>query len=360
MTDHLCTKIFKHMLLLYPTGFRSKFGDEMLEVFSEVISDTLKNGDRRLLNAYLHEFSIIPGTAFRERWEEHRSESSQGALYRCRWEGPLSRKELVLALSVFVAPAVIILANFIPPSILALTGPLVLVFLCTMFFTGLIKGFPRWSLPYLGLVLSAFSFLFLFNQTIDLISPYNIINRFQPHAWGESERLLLQAFWAGMMWLSLFVFVFLAIAIAALWQRFRQFYWRLRWDWTQVSFILYSGSILGFILLFDEYSYQEPYLFASLLCLAAGAWLYLRSPKGWQRLFVLLAGITLAMFISAAGKWFIVPRQDWSIYFQRHPAESEIWFFAKRTLLEWGWLVVLLLAPGIMSLLPPPKELETT
>ncbi|GAH45058.1 unnamed protein product, partial [marine sediment metagenome] len=30
MIDHLGTKIYKLMLLLYPTGFRSKFGDEMV------------------------------------------------------------------------------------------------------------------------------------------------------------------------------------------------------------------------------------------------------------------------------------------------------------------------------------------
>ena len=359
MIEHICLKIFQLLLLLYPTGFRSKFAEEMLDVFSEVISDTSNSGDQHLLISCVREFMVVPGEVLRQRWEVYRGGSSKRTIFKCRWEGPLSRKELVLAMAVFVAPAVTILAKFIPSSILAITGPLVAVFLLVMLFAGLVKGFPRWSLPYLGLVLSAFSFLFLFNQTIDLFSTYLIIYKVQPYKWGESERLLLQIFSAGMMWLSLFIFIFLVIAVSVLLKRFRQFYWRLRWDWTQVSFILYSGSILGLILLFDENRQVEPYLFASLLCLAVGAWLYLHSPKSWQRLFVLIAGITLAMFISSAGKWFTGATQDWYNYFLRGPLQNEFWFDIELTLLEWGWLVVILLIPGIMSLFPPPKEFET-
>ena len=332
----------------------------MAEVFSEVISDTLMSRDRRLLMICLREFSVVPFEAFRQYWEVYCAGSSKRTLFKCRWEGPLTRKELALAMAVFVAPAVAVFAKYIPSSILTVTVPLVAVFLLVMLFAGLVKGFPRWSLPYLGLVLSAFSFLFLFNQTIDLFSTYLIIYKVQPDKWGESERLMLQIFSAGMMWLSLFIFIFLVIVISILLKRFRQFYWRLRWDWTQVSFILYSGSILGLILLFEKNSQEEPYLFASLLCLAVGAWLYLRSPESWQRLFVLLAGITLAMFVSFAGRWFTGPNQDWYTYFLRGTLQNEFWFEIELTLLEWGWLVLILLIPGLMSLFPAPNELETT
>jgi hypothetical protein len=360
MIENICLKLFQLGLLLYPAGFRSQFAEEMAEVFSEVISDTLPGADRRLLKICLREFSLVPYEAFRLRWEAYHAGSKKRSLFRCRWEGPLTRKELALAMAVFIAPAMAVFANFIPSSILTITVPLVTVFLLIMLFAGLVKGFPRWSLPYLGLVFSAFSFLFLFNQTIDLFSTYLIIYKVQPNKWGESERLLLQIFSAGMMWLSLFVFIFLVIAASILLKRFRGFYCRLRWDWTQVSFILYCGSILGLILLFDKNSQEVPFLFASLLCLAVGAWLYLRSPEGWQRLFVLLAGITLAMIISTAGKWATAPNQVWYTYLLREPLQKAFWFEIELALLEWGWLVLILLIPGIMNLFPPPKELETT
>jgi len=360
MIENICLKIFQLGLLVYPAGFRSQFAEEMAEVFSEVISEASSSTDRRLLMICLREFSAVPLEAFRQRWEAYRAGFSNKTLFKCRWEGPPTRKELALAMAVFVAPAVAVFAKFIPSSILTITVPLVAVFLLVMLFAGLVKGFPRWSLPYLGLVLSALSFLFLFNQTIDIFSTYLIIYKVQPDKWGESERLLLQVFSAGMMWLSLFIFIFLVIVVSILLKRFRGFYWRLRWDWTQVSFILYCGSILGLILLFDKTSQEEPYLFASLLCLAVGAWLYLRSPESWQRLFVLLAGITLAMLISTAGKAVAAPNQDWYTYFLREPLQNEFWFEVELALLEWGWLVLILLIPGIMNLFPPPRDLETT
>ena len=332
----------------------------MQDVFSQVISDASQSADQSLLYTCLREYSVIPGGAVLLRWEAMRAWFSHKPFFRCRWEGPLSRKEFLLAMAVFVAPAVTMLAKFVPTSVLTVAGPLVVVFMLTVLFAGLIKGFPRWSLPYLGLVLSAFSFVFLFNRTIDLFSSYQMIYMVQPDKWSESERLLLQVFSAGMMWLSLFVFIFLVIGVTVLLKRFKQFYWRLRWDWTQVSFILYSGATLGLILLFDQDRKGLPYLAASLVCLAIGAWLYLRSPKGWQRLFVLLAGITAAVFVSAAGRWFTAADLNWSIPFLLPTPENVFWLEAERTLLEWGWLVLILTIPGIMSLFPPPEELELT
>jgi hypothetical protein len=75
---------------------------------------------------------------------------------------------------------------------------------------------------------------------------------------------------------------------------------------------------------------------------------------------VLIAGITLAMLISTAGKAVAAPNQDWYTYFLREPLQNEFWFEVELALLEWGWLVLILLIPGIMNLFPPPRDLETT
>jgi hypothetical protein len=158
------------------------------------------------------------------------------------------------------------------------------------------------------------------------------------------------------MWLSLFVLVILVLAGLSVWRRFWQLHWRLHWDWTQVSFIVYSGVVLALFLMFQNYSYEEPFAVASLLCLAMGAWLYLRNPQGLQRILVLVAGVTMAMCIIAAGKWLILPHQAWNIWSRGVSLENERWFEAERTLIGLASLLVFLLAPGLLRLFLPKRQ----
>lgn len=352
MSNHLHIRIFRVLLLLYPPGFRAEFGEEMFEVFSQVISEATKKGGYTIWRVCLRELWELLRQAPRERLKEVRSHANPASLTRYFWEESPTKKERFLAMVAFFAPAAAFLTSTIPSSILVLVIPLIVIFLCALFFTGLINGFPRWSLPYLGLALSVISFLFLFNKVADFFAPY-VFHSLGLNSLNVSIRLLMQAFWAGLMWLSLFLLVILVIAVLSVWQRFRQFYWRVRRDWTQVSFILYSGAILVLVLMFENYHYEEPYIIASMFCLAAGAWFYLRSPHSRERILGLIIGVTLAMCISAIGKWLILPRQDWNIYFHGYPPENERWFEAERTLLNLGFLLLVLLAPGILSLFPP-------
>jgi len=94
----------------------------------------------------------------------------------------------------------------------------------------------------------------------------------------------------------------------------------------------------------------------SLLSLAAGAWGYLRSASSRKRLLALLAGVILAMSSMTVGKWIIVPRQDWPVWFGWHPVETERWFESLRTLVEAGWMLVVISIPALLNLLPRPAQ----
>jgi hypothetical protein len=224
---------------------------------------------------------------------------------------------------------------------LAGVGALLLIALLA----GMVMGFPRWSLPYLGLALSALSFILVYQQAADLITP-SMLSRLGIAPHNQSTALLLQALWAGMMWLSLFAITFLAICLLSLLRRFRPLLDRIRQDWTLASFILYSGTLFTLVLTFDHYRIQGTTTFTSTLCLATGAWLYLRSPRRWQRALALLTGLTLAMWTAIAGQWTTTLIQVWQ------PQAEARWIDAYRGIFEWGWMALAILAPAVLKLLP--------
>lgn len=359
MIVKLCTWLFKVFLILYPPDFRCRFGDEMIDVFGQVAANASNNRFAGRLKACLCELSTSVCEAFRQRRDYHQHLRPKSIPQRCRWEGPPSTKEIALALAAFLAPASAILAHFYPPSILALSGPLVIAFVCAVFFAGIIKGLPRWSLPYLGLVLSGISFMYLFNQAADLSTPY-LLDNIQSGVPGEVDHILLQAFWAGFLWLGFFVLVFLILGILLIWHRFQMLFLRLRQDWTQVSFILYNGSYLALLLFFGHSSLKEAVVIASLFSLAIGSFFYLHCPQGWQRMLALLAGISLAMFIGAAGEFQTMTDRVGANLLQASDLGGEFLLESGRLVVVWCWLVVLLLAPGILNILPPPKEPSAT
>ena len=353
MEHKLYTRLYRALLRLYPRHFQSEFADEMLQVFAELVGESAAGRPFTLVKTVLTELSSLPGEALRQHLNGIQDPEKAARPRDARWEGPPSSKEMLITLAIFVLPAVNILLNLAPAvSVRVLVWLMALLFLAVLF-AGVLRGFPRWSLPYLGLALSVASFLFLFQWAADLVAP-SMLSRLTPAPHDESTWLLLQAFWAGLMWFSLFVLTFLVLGVLALLRRFRSLSWRIQQDWTIMSYILYAGAMFTLLLAFDQYRYKEPYAIASTLCLTTGAWLYLRSSKKWQRTLALLTGLTLAVSAAVAGQLPIVPDQDWRLWLAWHPPESERWFEARRTILEWGWMVLFILAPSWLRLFSKP------
>ena len=64
---------------------------------------------------------------------------------------------------------------------------------------------------------------------------------------------------------------------------------RIRTDWTQLSFLLSGGLVLGLVVAFDEYHHSEVWRCTALACLALCAWLYLWAGSQKRRILADLA-----------------------------------------------------------------------
>jgi exosortase O len=128
---------------------------------------------------------------------------------------------------------------------------------------------------------------------------------------------------------------------------------RFREDWTLISFMLYGATLPLILLDFDEYRYDEGFQAAIFLTLAMGAWGYLRWQWRPARVAALLAAVTVAMLLMGLGKFILLPAQNWTYWFERHPVESERWFEALRTSASWFWTVAALLGPWLIRRRPP-------
>jgi len=126
----------------------------------------------------------------------------------------------------------------------------------------------------------------------------------------------------------------------------------IRADWTQLSFMLYGGLVFSIMLLFDEYQHDAIWKFIAWTCLALGAWFYLRAKGKLQRILALTFGATGAMWIVALAKYILIPLQKWPTGYPIAPSETTRWVETGSTVVGWGWVIFMLLAPSLLNFLP--------
>jgi hypothetical protein len=187
---------------------------------------------------------------------------------------------------------------------------------------GWVKGFPRWSYPYAGLVL------------------------FIKGWWGDRDNL---SGWLSIGLASTILF-WLMVGIVLLVTRslrpLGQFFRRIWHDWTLLSFGLYSLMplvLLNFAFDFVTGNYPLPYPIVSSLVLAGVALVYLRSSSMVQRASALLAGMTLCWAVATV---------EVAVYLHRVPKLPRYWAGDIRDMLSyWGVQMALILAPALLGLL---------
>ena len=346
MLVHTLTHLYSSLLRLYPRSFQDEFAEEMREVFSQAAGEALVEGRLALGRLYLKELAGLPASIWRAHYPVYANQQTSGrlALQSSRLEQ--SWKELLLALAVFLLPAVMVVINQAPPVSSSIGLPAALLFVVVMIAIGWLGGLPLWSVPYAGIILIIAAYLYLFQWIADLISP-SLISNFSPGPWDHSTYLMLEIFSTGMVWLMLFSLTLLVVALLAVFNRFQPLWVRIRHDWTLLSYILYGESFFVLVLLFESHRYDPSYAIASLLCLGAGIWLYLRSPKRSQRLLALVSCLTLAVGFAAMEKSQLTSSTEWETLSNLRPPDSG------RLLLSWVWMMVALLLPGMLSRLPP-------
>ncbi len=351
MKRNWSSQLYKGILYLFPDRFKVEFADEMQAVFDQALDEAGKRGWTAETQLLLKEIGCLLRTALNQRWSDTRDDILHPPASLTDTDIPPLRKEIVLALLIFAIPIINVwlrTSTDISIGLLAATA-------CILFLAGLLKGFPRWSLPSFGLALSALSFVFLFQWVTDKLTP-TFLYEFFPVAQNASNQVIVSALWSGLMWFSLFTFTFTIIGLMALIQRFRVFFWRVRNDWTMVSYILYSGAFFTLVMTFDQYRDERTYAAASLLCLATGACLYMLSKRQWQRTMSLLSGLTLAMAVVILNQWSLNPSPEWRYWLIWTGSSSAAWSETRRLLFEWGWMVAILLAPIWLRWLPNPDR----
>ncbi len=290
----LLVRLYAQLLTLHPRRYRQEYRDELQTVFSLVVDEAAERSAISLLGTALREFRDLPGALIREHIRERRKRGMETQLSTLEIdERPGRWTEVLAGIWPFLiwGPGAVILA-YLPVPIRRYWGaiPEIIVFALPILIgmgIGWIKKFPRWSYPYVGLVLGSLAALGL-NPLFSLIFPRGS----EWSAWGQILIVLSYSILAcGLLLLT-----------ARRWRPLQPLYQGIRQDWTQLSFGLFPLAAV----LFGGIDHEEDptltiYVIAPTIILALGALLYLRSTAKAQRILALLFSLLLAVSVRLVG-----------------------------------------------------------
>ena len=305
-------RAYAWLLRLYPRSFRAEYGDEMQDVFSSALAEASAHGFRLAAAVWLRELRDLPLNLVRERgwgadsgaWEDDMTTDS---VHASRGEGSgrteeraASWREALAGAGLFLfLPALVgvytamysLLAGYgvRPSPLYAMAGSilfaLVVIGLMAIACFAWIRGFPRWSFPYLG-----FGLLVSLLMRSTAATGATILG----HDIGRLEKLLWQAFVpalivAGVAWL-----------VTRSVQPIRKLATDVWNDWSRISFVLYGMLPIALVLPFDETHGGSLLGIALFLVLGIGALAYMRSTRPWQRAAALGGGLAVSWLVATA------------------------------------------------------------
>ncbi|HUT20483.1 MAG TPA: hypothetical protein VM366_15105 [Anaerolineae bacterium] len=341
--------LYRLLLHLYPRRFRDEFAWEMQAVFEHALADASEARLWAVCAVTWRELRDSPRAVIVAHLRERRRVMEPGSIPA----RPVPWWAMLAVVSLFALP--VLAASFTivsrPIEQCLFLGLLAFALLAFARDAIKIKRAPRWSLPYAGLLLVVPVSSLLYGS-----SPMVRLHGHVVRAGDELSRYAWQAIRGGALWLSLLAILGLVVLLCAMLPSLRPAWRAIHRDWTGLSFLLYGTVVFVYFVDLNEYQYEGPYVVAGMLSLVLGAWAYLRGKTTRRRILALLSGMTLAMWIVAIGKWVIVPRQDWPVWFDWHPPESERWFESLGEVIAWVWMMVALAAPALLALLPRAQE----
>jgi hypothetical protein len=147
------------------------------------------------------------------------------------------------------------------------------VFLLAMLI-GWVKGFPRWVFPYWGFILLVTLYMWGFSGTI---AGYHVDGSFW--AWTPLVAIAM----IGTLWARGFAPLY--VLLKSVWK-----------DWTLLSFTFYGALPLLFLFAYDEV-HGTPFEYivqsVTMLILAVGAAIYMRTENIWHRFASLVGGFSI-------------------------------------------------------------------
>jgi hypothetical protein len=336
----LLTSFYVWLLVLYPRRYRREYGDELRSVFGRAAEEAAEDGPISLLRFCLHELRDLPPAALRQHMKEKRRSKAVDDTGELLVFKSASWREISLAAAPFLYFGLIFYS--LTNGLLA-DGPRwiydgatfgMLALVVALFLAGLFKGLPRWSLPTMGLIFAILLILILTQWS----ASFPIFIRIKPWHPVWLRQLIYQFRMKADL---LRVAIIILVSVAAL-TRFTPFFDHLKRDWTRLSFTLYGTALLGLAFTFDDYQKEEPYVLAASVFLAAGAFVYLKCGRSWQRLWALFTGLTLAMAVTALGKAILFSRPDWPWPRNLFTWQSEV----MNTIYFWVFLLLVIFVPA--------------
>lgn len=337
--------LYALLLHLFPRAYREEYGEELQAVFELSLDDAMELGGLEIARVALRELSSLPKAIIYEHLRERRKARMIGKFSSWFDFAPGSGWEFLSAIyPFFLLGGVLPIINMISlsgvmrfPNLLfngiAIVLLAVLGILCLI---GLAKGLPRWSLSYIG-------FTSVLISMMASPSVLRSIQRWFPRHYQQFASLGGISY-ENIWWFGLLVVVTLFLVLTWNVSVFRRF----RDDWTLPCFIVYGGVPFGLLFTFEEYRWKEPFMLLAFVVMAWGAWSYMHGRDEWKRFAALFGGLTIAMFIAAAGKAILLPVQDWPIHLDPDSWKSE----AMGTIITWLWLALIMLVPLAVKLLP--------
>lgn len=343
-------RLYYLLLRGYPPEYIETFGDEMHDTFIDGLEEAKVQGVAGLF--IVREIRDLPKSLWNAYWYGWKNKLLGGIqtiqtvmsfsdLPPAPPDGRYSWREVLWEIALFlITGSLLILATYFQPDGLPagwqrnfeFFGDILVPMTVPFFLLGLVRGLPRWSYPFSGL----------------LLGYYGIFA-------GQNS-----------LWLFLFLMVVATVALAlaailtdsqpSLLPVFvRRVGQSLSVDWTRLSFGLYGAAPLLILLAFDDshLNSRTPYLGLSVLAMTVGALLYCRSRAVSTQIAALLLGITFSIW----GAWldrisFSAGLVNWVMI--SSPGKAvDLWL-----LKLWAQWMILILSPAVPVTLARAAKLK--
>jgi hypothetical protein len=316
MLGRLITRLYSHLLKLYPDRFLDEFGGEMGDVFAQAMSGLDDSGTPsaprrgKMIRLFIRELWHFPLAYLDARRYllslgsgEIPSDGASNAVgkvnetrlgRRASWgEALIGALPFLLFGLAYLLEGVVELSGYdrlafelqvgsLNRPTITLTLEMGVHFICALgLLFGVLKGFPRWSYAYLGMSLY--------------------------FCWSYNNQFYFGVFHKWWAWLPSFAAIVLGLLLTRSLQplaRLLQGAWN---DWTRLSFALYAFAVPMYTVFFfdDDWGAFQLYgLFFDTVLLAAGAVAFLRSRTIWSRVLSLLAVVLILVVKGTLAGWF--------------------------------------------------------
>jgi len=343
--------LYSALLALFPVRYQDEFGEELLYAVRMSLEQAQASGRLSVIRLAWRELRDLPGACWRVHLRERRGMNLKLAPGAHLPEGPFKLWQLAAVFLPFTIAVLIVGLGlsagegFYGP--VCGIGVVLLGLLLLVWISGLVKTFPTWALPSLGLFLLIFTYgLYLISQAATLTALSPIWGGF----WPDSIPLRLLMY----VWFNLIYVLIAAAMMLILLALSPQLLQLARKDWSLLSFFFYTLAI-PYTFMSDEHHGLEPYQLVSILILTSGAGLFIVLPARWARLLALLAATLLALPTLSLGLYRIFPFQ----YFAAEVASFRVWE-ALQPVLDLPALLIILCLPVLARRLPASYGIKRT